>query len=301
MSYQVEYFFNGKNSVRNSVLGESIHSSIGPWEEANLIYVGQSRLKERLQRHEPGPLVVYDVGLGIAANALAVITATLKQQNKEISRDFHLISFENDLEGLRFTLDNHEHFPFLSPFLKENKDLVALIRKNFLPTENSNQSSLSLEYQSSSGSIQTTIKWELRVGDFLQELNKSMPAPELIYFDFYSPKSSPDLWNYETFRRLYDATAPRRQARLTSTLLTYTSSTAVRSAMILAGFKVGYGIQTPSKLETTVASTCSAELVAPLGQKWVEHLKRSSKPLPLDHKYSTESEAIAAVITMVSN
>ncbi|MEO7162336.1 MAG: MnmC family methyltransferase [Bdellovibrionia bacterium] len=271
-----------------------MHSSIGPWEEANLIYVGQSNLKERLRRHEPGPLIIYDIGLGIAANALALIQAHSLVSNEQ-SRDVHLISFESDIEGLKYAFNHQQHFPFLQektmPFLKENKNLIELISKNFLSTNNQSQRSFS--FQSQSGA---TIKWELRTGNFLgYELESQLPAPELIYFDFYSPKSSPELWNYRTFSSLYKTTEPRRKAKQTSTLLTYTSSTAVRSAMILAGFKVGYGIQTSKKFETTIACTDKNKLTRPLGQEWLEHLARSSKPLPSDYPYDIPSEAIRKI------
>jgi queuine tRNA-ribosyltransferase len=309
MSYQIEFFKNGQKSVRNSTSAESMHSSIGPWEEANLIYVGQSNLQERLAGHEPGPLVVYDIGLGIAANALALIQAHSELANNEQSRDIHLISFENDMRGLKYALNHQEHFPFL-----QNRNLIALIRENFLSPGAPDRSLRSFAFQIQSGQIQSgqsqsgsTIKWELRIGNFLDklnneindEINKTLPAPELIYFDFYSPKSSPELWNYETFSRLYKATESRRKAKLTSTLLTYTSSTPARSAMILAGFKVGYGIQTSKKLETTIACTSKNELTVPLGQEWVEHLKRSSKPLPSDHPYDTPLEAIEKITHMI--
>jgi len=287
MPYQIESFPNGKTSVRNSALSESMHSSIGPWEEANLIYIGQSCIEERLNPLEVGPLVVYDVGLGIAANALALIQTTLQKT----SGNLHLISFENDLEGLKFALNKSGQFPFLCKI----PDLIELVKKNFLlkADPKPDPAPRRFEYKSKSGQ---TIQWELRTGDFLHEIAKPLPPPELIYFDFYSPKSSPQLWSYKVFRQLYEITAPRRQQNQNTTLLTYSSSTAVRSAMILAGFQVGYGIQTAAKFETTQATTCSKNLSAPLGEKWIHHLKRSSKPVPTDHKYATQSAAITEVI-----
>src|SRR5579885_1384183 len=63
---------DGSWTLRDRALNQSMHSEIGAWREAREIYVGPSRLAERLGR--PGPaLVIYDLGLGIAANALAAL------------------------------------------------------------------------------------------------------------------------------------------------------------------------------------------------------------------------------------
>ncbi len=52
-----------------------MHSVNDPAEEARSLYVEQSRLIGRLQLPDSEPLVVWDVGLGAAANAMAAIRA----------------------------------------------------------------------------------------------------------------------------------------------------------------------------------------------------------------------------------
>lgn len=298
MAYQIETFPNGKKSIRGLNFAESMHSAIGPWEEANLIYVGQSRLNERLKNSEildgieQQPLVVFDLGLGIAANALALISSYQKISTIEKTRDLHLISFENDLEGLRFALNHIESFPFLG----QSSDLVALIWERFLCGAETQSEKRNISLQNHSGA---RIEWELRIGDFKQEIYKPLPGPELIYFDFYSPKASPELWSRKIFDRLF-ALASLHSNYLSSTLLTYTSSTAVRSALILAGFQVGYGTRTAAKLETTAACTLREELEFPLGREWEEHLMRSSIPVPIDHGYDNEMAAIEGVIARIN-
>jgi queuine tRNA-ribosyltransferase len=73
-------------------------------------------------------------------------------------------------------------------------------------------------------------------------------------------------------------------------LTTYSAATFVRSALLLAGFSVGYGAETALKSETTFASTILSELKRPLGNAWLDRLFRSSKPLPIDVP-ETEKEA----------
>src|SRR4051812_45883082 len=106
---------NGARAVRHLGHGEVMHPSIGPWAEANLIYVEQPRLGDRLRREEGGPVRIYDVGLGAAANAVAALSCaaalgTLRRRRLE------LVSFERDLAPLRLALADPGGFPFLSPW-----------------------------------------------------------------------------------------------------------------------------------------------------------------------------------------
>src|SRR5277367_3631317 len=61
--------------IRDTDSGEVMHSVNDPAEEARSLYVEQSRLLERLESGSEEPLVVWDVGLGAAANAMAAILA----------------------------------------------------------------------------------------------------------------------------------------------------------------------------------------------------------------------------------
>ncbi|MFN7133800.1 MAG: methyltransferase, partial [Myxococcales bacterium] len=56
---------NGARAVRQLSTGEVMHPAVGPWQEANLLYVEQPKLGERLSS-PGGPLVLFDVGLGAA-------------------------------------------------------------------------------------------------------------------------------------------------------------------------------------------------------------------------------------------
>ncbi|MFZ9594698.1 MAG: MnmC family methyltransferase [Bdellovibrionia bacterium] len=286
MPYQLEKFKNGQTSLSEVGLKEPMHSWIGPWEEANLIYIGQSRLQERLALASPHPLVVWDVGLGIGANAIALLQATF---NLNPARSLHLLSFEKDLRGLSFALEHREHFPFLNPFTASLQAISKGCRELQLGPK---------------------VLWQIVPGDFAQILIPpsdpkdqpvpphslgTLPRPELIYYDFFSPQSLPSLWSLQMFRTLFEKTQLQTHSPFPTELITYSCATAVRSALILAGFYVGAGVKTPAKKETTVASTSAQGLTQPLDPSWVEHLKRSSKPLPLDHGFKTEDQAILKI------
>ena len=61
--------------IRDMTSGEVMHPGVDPAHEACSLYIEQSRLLERLRSPSDEPVVVWDVGLGAAANAMAAILA----------------------------------------------------------------------------------------------------------------------------------------------------------------------------------------------------------------------------------
>src|ERR1700758_1292900 len=110
MSHEIVAFSNGSFSVKPLFSEEAMHSHIGPWQEAQQIYIQQSGLADRLQQSGP-PLVIFDLGMGIAANTLAAIDCFFAARAR---RDLRVISFERHLDGLRLALARSEHFPWIA-------------------------------------------------------------------------------------------------------------------------------------------------------------------------------------------
>jgi hypothetical protein len=93
-NYQLVRLKNGTCSIRSLAEDETFHPVIGPVAEAEALYVKQLRLRQRLRSHE-GEFVVWDVGLGAAANAMAVLRAT-----SDLPCSLRIISFDRTLEPL---------------------------------------------------------------------------------------------------------------------------------------------------------------------------------------------------------
>ena len=73
-AYEVHIAREGFASIRHRASGEIMHSRTAPMEEAQRLYVEQSQLAERLRdAANPEPLIIWDVGLGAAANAMAAV------------------------------------------------------------------------------------------------------------------------------------------------------------------------------------------------------------------------------------
>ncbi len=254
--YSLVTLANGVRSVRSLAEGETFHPVIGPVAEAEALYVRQLRLRERLAAH-PGEFVIWDVGLGAAANALTVLRAM-----RDLPVDVRLVSFDHTLEPLRFALQHAEELGYLVGYGK----LVATVLAQ-------GQATLQTAPQ--------TIRWETHVGDFptwLATAKQTFPAPHAILFDAYSPAKNPAMWTLPLFTNLFRQLDPARPCAMP----TYSRATLLRVTWLLAGFFVGVGHATGEKEETTLAAnTLSLLLDEPLDRKWLERARRSTSAEPL--------------------
>ncbi|WP_342374608.1 MnmC family methyltransferase [Myxococcus stipitatus] len=254
---------NGSRAVRHLGHGEVMHPSVGPWKEALGLYVEQPRLAERLSQPGP-PLVIHDVGLGAATNAVAALTCA-RELGAARQRPLEVVSFEVDLAPLRLALADAAGFPFLQPF----REAAQTLMRDGVWEEDG-------------------LRWRLHLGNAVPFLDGALPVADLVYFDPFSPASNPDMWTEGVLTRV------RRHCREDgdgALLLTYSAATPTRVTLLLAGFFVGAGASTGTKGETTVASTRRESLVAPLGTRWVERWTRSSSRAPHGAELTPEIEA----------
>jgi queuine tRNA-ribosyltransferase len=252
----------GFNSVRQISSGEVMHSINRPEEEANRLYVEQSFLAERLAAPgAPGPeLVVWDVGLGAATNAMAVLRCfehCLAASGGATLRPLRLVSFECDLDALRLASSRAGYFPHM----RHGAPKTILAHG---------------EWTHSSGQMH----WELAHGDF-RTLFAGAAGPDLIFYDPFSFKTDSDLWTTEMFGRIFAHCAPKSVE-----LYTYSAATATRVALLSAGFHVAEGVGTGPKSDTTIAFNRAEGVAAHprpprlLGQEWLARWSRSSSRVP---------------------
>ncbi|MCP4444222.1 MAG: tRNA guanosine(34) transglycosylase Tgt [Myxococcales bacterium] len=269
--YEVHRHETGFASIRHTSSGEIMHSHNPPLKEAEELYVQQSKLREALLASTNEPFVVWDVGLGAAANALAAIRChEALRADGEQCRPLHLVSFENDLDSLRLALANHQDFPYLW-----HGGPPALVADGHWRCKSSQQ-----------------VQWTLLKGEFLECLSDA-PSPDLIYFDMFSAKTSGEQWTLPAFETIWQACESS-----STQLFTYSRSTRVRACLLAAGFYVASGNPTGAKAETTIAMTARAAAAegrqhALLGDSWITRWQRSAAQYP-GHFTSDEREAFAA-------
>ena len=240
----------GFSSIQHLPSGEVMHAANHPDVEAERVYVEQSVLIAGALA-SPAPLVVWDVGLGAAHNAMALVR---KLDSHPGHAGVSIISFERDLDAFRLALSLQRAFPHLrhpAPHILAH-----------------------------AGSYQREgLTWTLRQGDFLEQL-ATAPPPDVIFFDPFSSKVDTAMWSLETFRRLFG------HLDRAAELFTYRSSTALRSSLLAAGFHVARGIASIPKSETTIALKIAGDVDFSrhvfLGQEWLDKRARSTARFSAD-------------------
>jgi queuine tRNA-ribosyltransferase len=246
----------GALAVRSRQAGEIMHPGVGPLVEAEQLYVRQSRLAERL-RAARAPLVLFDVGLGAGSNALAA--RAVSEAAPAEAAPLHLISFERDLGALALALEAGEAFGFVGEAAIAARALLASGRHDSARTS-----------------------WRLEAGDLLAALaawsarGDESARADVVFWDPFSPRANPGLWTVAAF------SAIRRCAGPACTLYTYSASTAVRVALLLAGWAIGVGDGIGSKERTTAAAIRVGDLARPLDQRWLGRLSHAGAPMPAD-------------------
>lgn len=239
---------SGHTSLRHLSSRETFHPVVGPVIEAQKLHVDQQRLKQRCMASEE--FVIWDVGLGAAANALTAITSL-----EDCPKKIEIHSFDRSLAPLQFALDHSEQLGYVAPWRSVLQRLIG------------------------EGSIQFgTIRWQLHLDDFRHCLeSEDIPPPHSIFYDPYSAASNPEMWSLEHFQKLRGKLDNHRPCLLSN----YTRSTAVRCTWLLAGFYVGTGIGVGDKDQTTVASNDLRILECPLPRSWLKQVAASQNANPL--------------------
>ncbi len=238
---------NGTATLVDTENGQAMHSHIGPTLESNLVYAGQARVEDTLNA-ATAIHVLYDVGMGTAANVIATLERI--RAKPTASGTLSIVSFETKPAGLRATLGNLDAFPDLRPWVTPLESLLEKSEAHFHV-----------------GRVE--VHWRLVVGDFYAHLADA-PVPDTLYYDFYAPKFAPELWSLEAFTRLREKIGDHP-----AHLFTYAAATPVRLHLFAAGFYVGGGAPTSAKWETTIASTRFELLENPLSRSWLAKLETS--------------------------
>ena len=237
----------GVTSLRSLANGQTFHPVVGPAVEAERLHVGGTRLVERANALPAGRMpVIWDVGLGAAANALGAIRALAAGYRR--AEDVVLHSYDRSLAALEFALAHATELdyprgyePALRSLLEHSEASVPVGRAN--------------------------VRWQVMPADFTRLTNRrGEAAPDAIFFDPYSPSVNPEMWTLELFTAIRAGLREDTPCLLTN----YTRSTAVRVTLLLAGFFVGVGPSTGEKDETTVATNAPALLERPLSREWLE-------------------------------
>ncbi len=236
---------------------EIMHPSAHPDTEARTLYVDTIGLSDLLTQSNCSPFVVWDVGLGAAHNAMAVINLLDQLKEKGIQHpETHLLSFENDLDSLRLALMHKKHFAHL----RHPGPHQLLAKTSF---------------------CKASYKWSLLEGPFADNFLKA-DLPDVVLFDPFSYKTNPECWSLGLFRSLHKYCLPKM-----TTLVTYSSATRIRASLLIAGWFVyscpGVGTRSEASLAFSMMPADDHPAIKTaqrLGRSWLERWERSCSPLP---------------------
>lgn len=282
MKPRIEFspFNDQLGTLKDQLTGEIMHSRIGPKAEAELLYYAQSGLRQGLSKPT---LRLWDVGMGTGTNAWVTLERVALAPPPGLKR-LEIISFELLPETLSCTLECLERNVPAFEFLKQEpvgiEPLSALEKTGVWSSKGL-------------GSSNIEVSWRVLWGDFRETYARPLvdggPA-DLIYYDFYRPQSAPELWGIEMAQILRHSLEPEGR------LISYATASSFCAALLLNGFTVFEGRGTPAKKASTLAlrtpTTTSTDTTlravqaelghGPLAHDYFAHLRRSTRPLPLD-------------------
>ncbi len=254
--YELVQVASGAWSVRSMRDGETFHPVIGPVAEAEALYVRQLRIPDRVRAAGSKGFVVWDVGLGAAANVLTVLRSLA-----DVPGEVRVESFDHTAAPLRFARGRDSDLGYFQGFESAVDSLLE---------------HRSVRFQHGA----CTVHWRFHEADFptlLERLPADVAAPQAILFDAFSPARNPVMWTLPLFESLHR----RIPAGNVTSLATYSRSTLLRVTLLLAGFWVGAGEATGEKEETTLAATHPDLIPRLLDSQWLGRALRSTSAEPL--------------------
>jgi hypothetical protein len=253
--FSLKKLANGLVTLRDESIGETFHPVIGAREEARRLYVDQTGLAAQWRDPKTQVKRVWDVGLGAAANAVAVVESWLEGEYGDLC----LESFDQDAEALCFALQQMAGEPESFAHL-QGWDWDKLLGEGKLVLSKGKRK----------------LVWNYHQGDFRCCYPSVVERPDLVMYDLYSALKCPELYTLKLWESLGDY-----QQGYPCLIVLHTRSTAVRVTLLLAGWYVGVGTGLGEKEETTLVSNDLAQLTKPLDCAWRQKVLRSTSAFPL--------------------
>jgi len=288
MIYDREYFMSanfsvvfdsdGQTRIMDCKSGERMHPLLEPFAEAKKLYLEQSLVAiKRLTDIGTSPVVIWDVGLGAGANAMAFISydwSTICDERLALN----LVSFDITLEPLTLAFNHQSAFPYTS-----HPAVESILTNKHSRTWSCNQRAQKYH-----------IEWRYVEGDFCQTWRESAQSkrflltPNVICFDPFSQPVMPSLWSPELIDNICDAFKETPVL-----LITYSISTAIRALFLSNGWYVAKGKSIGRRPECTLAvspagnaigllPSSSSSSAALLDKNWLAKFLRSDRPFPLE-------------------
>ncbi len=252
---------DGSVTFWSDTFQETFHSSHGAKHEAEAKFVIPARIAEKASTQTQ--LNILDVCYGLGYNTAAAIACVLESQER-IAK-LQIIALENNLEVPQQAI--------AAGLVEIWQPAIAQILKTAAASQLVKTEDLSLQ---------------LLIGDARQTISQ-VPTKwaDAIFLDPFSPPHCPQLWTVEFIQLLADCLKPDGY------LVTYSSSAAVRAAILMAGLQIGAIAPIGRKSPSTIAAFAPIPL-PPISEHEAAFLKtRAAIPYCDRTLQSTAAEIIA--------
>jgi len=196
---------DGSVSYRNKIIDETYHTKSGAIEEA---FEKHAKPLKIWEKNNP---VIYDVCFGIGYNAVAAIDL-IKEKNPDSK--IIIYCFENDMDILEKCLEINPKF--------KNYSIIKEFVKNFIKN---NKTSLE----------SNNVKLIMMFGDAKIQINNVKENADYVFFDPFSPKKHPEMWEKEFFSNIFS------KMNSSGMLSTYSFARIVKDNLKSVGFVVKPG------------------------------------------------------------
>jgi len=250
---------DGSFTFFSAEFGEAFHSNQGARLEAELKFVGPLQLKAKAVGEK---LILLDVCYGLGYNTAAALEA-IWEVNPHCQ--VNLIALELDETVPQAAIAHH--------LLKNWRDPIPELLKNLVSDR---------ELQSDK------IQGKLLLGDArqtLQQVHKSAFKADAIFLDPFSPPRCPQLWTVEFLGLLANC------LKSDGLLATYSSSAAVRNALIQVGLQIGSTVPVGRRSPGTAANF-SGDNLSEISESEREHLETKAGIPYRDYTLSDPAEII---------
>jgi tRNA U34 5-methylaminomethyl-2-thiouridine-forming methyltransferase MnmC len=253
---------DGSITFWSETFQETFHSSHGAKHEAEAKFVIPAKIAEKAKTQTQ--LNILDVCYGLGYNSAAAIAGVFESPDR--IANLQIIALENNLEVPQQAI--------ASGLVDIWQPAIAQILKTAAAAQTVTTENLSLQ---------------LLIGDARQTISQ-VPTKwaDAIFLDPFSPPHCPQLWTVEFIQLLANCLKPDGY------LVTYSSSAAVRAAMLSAGLQIGAIAPIGRKSPSTIAAFSPIAL-PPISETEAAFLKtRAAIPYRDRTLAGTATEIIAA-------
>ena len=226
---------DGSTTLFSEKFDQHYHNPNGAVAESRHVFFDMPGVPAALNRQDF--ITIFETGFGTGLNLLLVLEYLEKTGSPPA------VIF-NSVEAFPVSPKTAAKFDFgNNTFLNSSKQILSDIFGSIQPGLNQFELSPHLTFNLFTGFF-----------DELFEQNAVSGQADFIFHDPFSPKSNPDLWTIEVFKKLASVSNPD------TVLTTYCAATSARAAMAAAGWYVARAPGAVGKREMTVASLSSDKL-----------------------------------------